>query len=255
MTSPVARVMTAICLLATMSGRAAVPAGAAPARVLFIGNSLTYENNLPAMVEALAAQAGLQGALICRGVARPNFGLEEHWSDGEALRGLQSGRWTHVVLQQGPTSLPDSRAVLRSYTKKFAFEIKARGAKTVLYGVWPPRARLAFQDAVTESYRLAAEDVGGAVVPVGEGWRAAWRRDPSLPLYGPDDFHPSPLGSYLAALMFFEHLTGRTPVGLPSPSTSKDRALAGVRVEPAALAALQEAAAEATAHAREEPAR
>lgn len=219
------------------------------ARVLFIGNSLTSVNNLPAMIEAVAAQAGLEGRVTCKAVAIPDFSLEDHWKDGRAVRAVQDGRWTVVVLQQGPTSLPESEALLRAYTKKFAFEAKARGSRIALYGVWPPLARFGALDAVTASYTHAADDVGGAVVPVGEGWRAAWRRDPSLILYGPDGFHPAPVGTYVAALMFFEHLTGRSPIGLPDPALSRDRALREVRVSPQQLRALQESAAEAIAAA------
>src|SRR5919107_6309991 len=98
-----------------------------PARVLFVGNSLTAANNLPGMIEALAEQSGLRGKVTCRAVALPNFGLEEHWRDGTALRAIDEGSWTLVVLQQGPTSLPESQAILREYTKKFAFEIKKAG--------------------------------------------------------------------------------------------------------------------------------
>ena len=214
---------------------------AAPARVLFIGNSLTYANNLPAMIEAIAASAGLKGRIVCRGVAKPDYGLQEHWDDGEALRGIQGGRWTHVVLQQGPSSQQDSRTVLRELTKRFAFEARAQGAKVVLYGVWPSRNRLQFQEAVTESYRLAAQDVNGTLIAVGEGWRAAWQRDPTLPLYGPDEFHPSPMGTYLAALMFFEHFTGRSPVGLPPPDP-RAAAFKDLKIDAAQLKTLQAAA-------------
>jgi hypothetical protein len=215
-------------------------------RALFIGNSLTYVNNVPAMIEAIAASAGLKGRVTCRGVAMPDFGLVEHWGQGDALRGIQNGRWTHVVLQQGPSSQADSRKVLREYAKRFAFEAKAKGARVVMYGVWPSRDRLDVMDAVTESYRLAAADAKGSLVAAGEGWRAAWRRDPELPLYGPDQFHPSPMGSYLAALMLFEHLTGHPVVGLPPPDVT-DRALKDVKVTAAQLKILQEAAAEANA--------
>jgi hypothetical protein len=136
--------------------------------------------------------------------------------------------------------------VLREYAKRFAFEAKAKGARVVMYGVWPSRDRLDVMDAVTESYRLAAADAKGSLVAAGEGWRAAWRRDPELPLYGPDQFHPSPMGSYLAALMLFEHLTGHPVVGLPPPDVT-DRALKDVKVTAAQLKILQEAAAEANA--------
>jgi hypothetical protein len=236
-------------LLVTLGLLLAMPTGAAeprPARVLFIGNSLTVANNLPAMIEAAAASVGLKGAVTCRGVAYDNFGLPEHWEHGEALRGIERGGWTHVVLQQGPSSLPESQRILREYAKKFAFEARARGAKVILYGVWPARGRLAALDAVTASYAAAARDVGGSLVAVGEGWRAAWRRDPSLPLYGPDQFHPSPLGSYLGALMFLEHLTGRA-ADVPNPTGSTERALKDLRIDASQFEVLKAAAAEAAA--------
>jgi hypothetical protein len=52
--------------------------------------------------------------------------------------------------------------------------------------------------------------------PVGEAWRAAWRRDPAVPLDGPDGFHPTPTATYLAALVIYQHITGLSPVDLPS---------------------------------------
>ena len=245
---PAAALIAALVCCATPSTFAAVQPSA---RVLFIGNSLTAANNLPAMIEAVAAQAGLKGRITCRAIAIPNFGLQEHWDQGEALRAMKNGtRWTHVVLQQGPTSMPDSRLILREFAKKFAFEAKASGASVLIYSPWTPRNRLDFMDAVLESHRLAAEDVKGILVPIGEGWRAAWRADPSLALYGPDDFHPSPAGSYLAALMFVEKLSGRSPVGLPNPSESKDKALRGVSLDAAQLRIVQTAAAEANGRVR-----
>lgn len=243
----------ACALLSLAAGERDAPA----ARVLFIGNSLTYVNNMPAMIEAIAAQAGLKGRVTCRGVAKPDYGLQQHWDEGEegdARRAIANGtQWTHIVLQQGPSSQLDSRAVLRDYTKKFTFEAQRAGARVVIYSPWTPRTRLAFMDAVLEAHRLAAEDAGGMLVPVGEGWRAAWRRDPSLPLYGPDGFHPSPLGTYLGALMFFERFSGRSPVGLPNPSESKDKSLRDVTVDAAQLKVLQESAAEANSKAAAHP--
>jgi hypothetical protein len=49
------------------------------------------------------------------------------------------------------------------------------------------------------SYETAAKEIGGLFLPAGEAWRVAWKRDPDLHFYGPDGFHPSPLGSLLAA--------------------------------------------------------
>jgi hypothetical protein len=241
-----------LLLVLLLSVTAAVPAGGVQprsARVLFIGNSLTYMNDLPAMIEAIAASAGLKGRIICRAVAKPDYGLREHWDDGDALRAIRAGGWTHVVLQQGPSSLPDSRAVLREFVKKFAFEARASGAKIVVFGVWPARDPLRFQDAVTESHRLAADDVKGELVAAGEGWRSAWQLDAALPLYASDQFHPSPMGSYLAALMFFQHFTGRSAIGLPMPD-AKVKAFKDLKISAAQLDVLQQSAAGAAPVAR-----
>src|SRR5262245_12070156 len=107
---------------------AAVLGLAQPAeRILFIGNSLTYVNDLPAMVSALA-KADWR-TIHCEMVARPDFSLEDHWQQGEARRAIRSGSWTTVVLQQGPSALPESRRLLIEYTRRFDQEIKAAGAR------------------------------------------------------------------------------------------------------------------------------
>ena len=183
-----------------------------PVRILFIGNSLTSANDLPAMVKAVARGSGFDDAgFQVASVTRDGFSLRDHWDLGEARRLIERGGWTHVVLQQGPSSLPSSQEELIEYTKRFAGHIRAVRAQVVMYGVWPPHDRAGAQPAVTASYRRAAEAVDGVLVPVGEGWSAAWSNDPTLPLSGADGFHPSPAGTYLAAVMMFEKMTGRTP--------------------------------------------
>lgn len=195
---------------------AAAPFAFTPAarteRILFIGNSLTYSNDLPRMVRNVAAH-GTDVAVQTETLAFPDFSLEDHWNDGRARRALESGHWTIVVMQQGPSASAEGRQVLRDYASKFAALGKIRGARSALYTVWPSRSRLSDLDAVIESHRLAAQDAGAGIVPVGVAWRAALREDPSLPLYADDGFHPSRAGTYLAALVFREWLTGEPSGG------------------------------------------
>ena len=49
----------------------------------------------------------------------------------------------------------------------------------------------------------------------GDAWRAAWQQDSTLALYSYDNFHPSLLGTYLAALVMFEQLTDSDLDSLP----------------------------------------
>jgi hypothetical protein len=75
--------------------------------------------------------------------------------------------------------------------------------------VWPSGGSSSGFDAVRLSYQAAATAVNGLFLPAGAAWQIALKDDPSLPLYGGDNFHPAPLGSYLAAVTIYEGLTGR----------------------------------------------
>jgi hypothetical protein len=174
--------------------------------VLFVGNSLTSEHALPSIVCRLAQVAGRQA--ICEAVVGPGFAIEDHLAQGAVQRRLADERWSFVVMQQGPSALESSRVNLRTYVGQIAPLIRAAGAIPVLYAVWPAKNRSIDFPRVSESYRLAAGDVGGLFAPAGDAWLEVWRRDPSVALYGDDDFHPSPAGSYLAALMIYRTIFG-----------------------------------------------
>jgi len=215
--------------------------GAGPAkrveRILFIGNSLTFANDLPRMVRDVV-EYGTDVTVEYDAVAFPDFSLEDHWNDDRARRALLARRWTRIVMQQGPSASAEGRRVLREYAQKFADLAKDRGARVALYMVWPSRARLGDIDAVIESHRLAAADSGSEAVPVGHAWREVLRQDPSFPLYADDGFHPSRVGTYLAALVFREWLTGEPSAGI----TRAWRGARGLRLSEAHAAILEGAA-------------
>lgn len=217
---------------------------AAPIHVLFIGNSLTYTNDLPAMFRSLAEAAG-QSRPFVRAVTGPGFSLEDQWNQGDAQKAIAVGSWDYVVLQQGPSASADGISVLRAYTERFAKAIRAVGGRPVLYMVWPSTSRPQDFDGVVRSYADAAKEVGGLVCPAGDAWREAWKKDPKLAFYSADGLHPTSAGTYVAALTFFGLLYGRSPVGLPSKLPLAGGASLNVETGPART--MQEAAAAALA--------
>jgi hypothetical protein len=245
-------ISAALCAIVSLSGSVQSPgsiqssAGGKRIRVLFVGNSLTTTNNLPLLVEALAEKAASE-RIESRVVAFPNYSLEDHWNRGDAKRTIAEGGWSVVVLQQGPSALPESRVLLIDYARRFNAEAQRVGARTALYMVWPAQARLGDFEGVRASYAAAAREIRGLLLPAGDAWRAAWRRDGRLPLYGNDGFHPSALGSYLAALVIYQQLTGRSPIGLPATLESSSGAFAPIAIPPSTATLLQESAAEANA--------
>jgi hypothetical protein len=181
--------------------------------VLFIGNSLTETNGLPAVLAELARSVG--DTIRVASVTLAGAALGDHLIEGTAARSIRSQHWDFVVLQQGPSSLPLSRDSLIYWSREFAPLIRAAGARPALMMVWPESARSTAFDAVRDSYRAAADTVGAVFIPAGEAWRTVWNVEPSLALYGPDGFHPSALGTYLAALVLYERVTGHDARDLP----------------------------------------
>lgn len=245
MTVRVARTASLLVLLTTACLGTTEPDDPIPVgkAVLFIGNSLTYYNDMPFMIDEFAKADGQErlgiGSMLVGG-----YSLEDHWNDGRARAEILNLRWDVVVLQQGPSSTAENQAHLLEWAGRFAEVVRAVDARPALYMVWPEADRQDAFDAVSESYRDAAAAVDGLIFPVGEAWRAAWQRDPTAALYGADGFHPTVAGSYLAALVMYQQLYDRSPIGLPSTLTLP---FARVSVDPTLARVLQEAAAEANA--------
>lgn len=216
--------------LAALSGAGACQDGSGPSagtpslRILFIGNSLTYYNDLPGTLASVARTGG--DTLGVESVTGPGYALIDHL-DGKttAVAAVKRGGWDVVVLQQGPSTLAVNRDSLVLWTGMFDSIIHPTGARTALYMVWPAGASAQGTEAVRQSYQMAAQSVGGLFLPAGMAVRLALQSDGTLPLLGSDDFHPSPLGTYLVAITMYEKLTGKDARDLPDRAYANGAAL------------------------------
>ena len=206
-------------------------------RILFIGNSLTYVNDLPATVQHLGQSDPSRGVVVSS-VAVGGFSLEDHWNRGDAQRAIASARWDLVVLQQGPSALPESRVSLIDYATRFAGEIRKAGGRPAMYMVWPELDRETEWSAVTASYAAAAEAVDGLLLPAGEALRAVRADAPSVHLFESDGFHPSVAGTYGVALVIYARAAGVSPIGLTARA-------GGSSLPPGYVTALEAGAAQA----------
>ena len=185
--------LVVLALGASVSSQSPIP-NDEPA-VLFVGNSLTERNDLPGRVRALAGLAGLR--VHTSAVTRGGASLADHWDAGRVQRVIGSRRWSFVVLQQGPSTLPASRAELVRSARQYAQAIRAVGGQPALLMVWPLPGQTT--EAVAASYRAAAQATGATLIPAGEEWARARARDRRLDLTEADGFHPSEAGTEIAA--------------------------------------------------------
>lgn len=180
--------------------------------VLFVGNSLTFYNDLPALFCALALRAG---PARIRSVTAPGWSLHDHLDAGDAERAIASERWDFVVLQeQGarPTFAPKDFEVS---VRQLAAIAAAHGARPTIYETWQLLDIRQDARALHEEFAAVSRETGFLLVPVGSAWRDARTKHPTLEFLAPDQHHPSALGSAFAAQVFFASLLDRSPEGLP----------------------------------------
>lgn len=179
-------------------------------RVLFIGNSLTYFNELPWMLEQLAASRGIELQAAFEG--RSGADLQQQWERGRAVARIREGRWDWVVLQDQSRASILKPDVLPEYGQRFDREIRKAGARTMLFLTWAHASRPAEQAAITRSHEHAASRFGATIAPVGMVWERLRGR---MQLFDGSEMHPNVAGTYLAACVFFTAIARQSPVGLP----------------------------------------
>jgi hypothetical protein len=216
-------------------------------RVLFIGNSYTYFNNMPEIFAKLA-EAGRQDKVEIGMEAPGGWRLKDHWERGATLKALHEVTWNYVVMQEqstlGMNYLLEGRprvssdTVFRPYAKKWAAEIRRTGAVPVFYLTWARQATPEDQAALNYFYIRAARENGAVVAPVGIAWAQVRKEHPELELYFPDGSHPSPAGSYLAACVLYATLFHQNPVGLPGRINGIPVNLSTAKAEPEKTAVL-----------------
>jgi hypothetical protein len=197
-------------------------------RILFIGNSYTFVNNLPKVLESLASHEArsIETVSVTEGGAT----LKKHWQDGKALAAIRKGHWNYVVLQEhstfGSTTVINNVAQLNdpadfyTYARLFDAEIKKVGAKTLFYMTWARQNAPQNQAIIAKTYAHIAEELHDEVVPVGLAWGYSLKANPEVALHQVDKSHPNPDGTYLAACVFYATLYHKNPVGLVSYNTS-----------------------------------
>jgi hypothetical protein len=214
------------CLPAQAPNCGRIPPDDGCVRVLFIGNSYTFVNNLPGTFAAIAQSLGhsVYADMIAPGGAT----LADQAKSAEVRDKIRLGHWTFVVLQeqsQIPSSERARQVTMYPAARTLVSEIRHAGARPVFYATWArqngwPENGLAgyaaMQAQVTLGYRTIAEELHAIVAPVGDAWAAVTAEYADIPLWQCDGSHPTMQGTFLAANVLVATLFHETPRGLGS---------------------------------------
>jgi hypothetical protein len=216
-------------------------------RILFVGNSYTYVNDLPNRVLAIAGSIGFEPPVEVATIAFGGAWLQDHAANPDTLAAIAGGGYDYVVLQEQsylPVVDPGTfiaavetlaAAAIDAGAEPALFETWARAEGNELYtgdlaGYTPATMQAALRDAYTEAATLT----GAEYLPVGDTWEETLAAYPDMPLFAADGSHPSQHGTYLAACVIFAALTGASldgaggePDGVPAEDAAILRELAG----------------------------
>jgi len=211
--------------------------GVRPLHILFIGNSLTYYNDLPGLVGQLSA--GEAQPLRVDSVTLFNATLQDHWTITAARkhleRGLDGDTWDFVVLQEYSTRPAESPTATLADYRLWANEIHRLGpAKIVLFENWTHEQQSDLLARMRDTYTHVQREIGGDIALIGDAWERCGKQHPEIKLYD-DDKHPTVAGTYLAACMLYKTVYRKPATGLPT-------VLPGLKLAPDIAAAMQHVA-------------
>ncbi len=214
--------------------------------VLFIGNSYTQVNDLPAMVAAIAESMGDRMTYQSNTPGGCTFSMH---CTNQSMQLIRSGEWDAVVLQEQSQlpSFPQSQveAEVFPYAKQLTDSIYARNpcCEPMFYMTWGRRdgdrqnaaefpvlgTYEGMDSMLCERYTYMALTNDAALCPVGRVWHYLRDNHSDIELYQADGSHPSVAGTYAAACAFYTLLFHRSPetttynAGLPESTASAIR--------------------------------
>ena len=212
-----------------------------PMKILFIGNSLTYYNDMPELVMKLGKAVGkdiytfkatVGSATMCQQTASTT-------EIGKLVDKALSQDWTHVVIQPSRRITDKENTVKNaelSAAKVLDERIKSAGAETVIYATWGNNTgaytvykmnsdginassagtysisrtdHTAYMKSISEEF---ATSLGAPMVDCASLFEFMATKYPDVNMYHSDERHPSLYGSYAIACAFYAYFYNESPV-------------------------------------------
>ena len=201
--------------------------------ILFVGDSLTYYNDMPMIFENIAKS--IQKNVYVDSITKGGYSIikmqetSEFWA--KVTEKIHSQKWDIIVYQPGrnftvmPEYFPDAPEIEFRAAERMVKIIKEVGALPIQYSTFGVNkgsvtrndcikvmTRREHTDLVTEYNKDVANRLGVTAVYTGEALNLAAEKYPEINLYHTDEVHPSYAGSYIVAACFYTVIFGEAPI-------------------------------------------
>ncbi|MEM7038673.1 MAG: PKD domain-containing protein [Bacteroidota bacterium] len=201
-------------------------------KVLFLGNSYTYSNNLPGIIQSLAEAGG--DSLYFDSNTPGGYQFQQHVTNATTLSRIAQDNWDYVIMQEQSQipSFPQGQVqqICYPHAATLCDSIRSNDpcSEPLFFMTWgrengdaqncpnwPPVCTfLGMAGQLRMSYLNMANWNNATVAPAGVAWVEARNRDPQISLYTGDGSHPNYTGSYLTACVFYATMYRKAPTAL-----------------------------------------
>ncbi len=202
--------------------------------ILFVGNSYTHMNDMPAIFDKICKSKGK--SVYVEKNTRSGSSFNIHTTRPDLFEAINSRVWDVVILQgysremSFPPEYIDTATI--PYIKQIIDSIRAKDSCTriLLHMTWgykegyEEREDIDTYDKMTEQialgYKYLSDTLDLPIVPVGKVWQEVRTKYPEIELYDADKAHPSKNGSYVSACTFYTSIFKESPEGAVTSTIS-----------------------------------
>lgn len=182
-------------------------------KILFIGNSHTFFNDMPEMVRLFGKARGVDIDVVQN--TSGGRGMDWQSNQFDVRFNVLFGGYDYIVVQHIAHPFPGRDHLLDAAAKLMPYLAKS-GAKIINFLPWSEKKLPEGQAVINEAHdALHARYPDLIKAPVGYIWDELRHSHPEIELYWHDSEHASPLGSWLIAATFFRVVTGERAEALP----------------------------------------
>ncbi len=216
-------------LLSVLSILSASVSNATTRKVLFIGNSYIYTNDVPLLLQNIATSMG--DTLIYDQSTPGGHTLQLHSTNATTIQKIYSQQWDVVIVHEQSQRPAFSPGQVETQVYPYAQIIDSmihdnnsctqtmfmmtwgyKNGDPTNCGNYPPICTYAgMQARLRESYLEMTQDNNATVAPVGAAWKVVRDSFPTIELYSGDNSHPVVAGSYLEACVLYASIFHKAP--------------------------------------------
>lgn len=211
---------------AKMEWKAPEPIGGRRPKILFVGNSHTFYNDLAGTFVRIVDACGQKSDVyeLSKGYyTLARFANTEDELGNMLDKAIRKRKWDYVIFQENTSVALSSNAEeeMFPYARTLNEKVKAESGNAVFLMTWAPKngkkegfktqSREELQTVIAENYIAISEELDALLIPAGISFMRCADTYPDIELWDADGQHPSPAGTYLAACTAFAVLYQQSP--------------------------------------------